>query len=295
MKITSYLCSISLLLSVLLSCSSDPPQKEHITVEQDDSGNSLNTNFDGKIFSIPSPILTMLLFKKVNPVFQSELLNPSSKVDSYQTEHKRALLLGVYGADLGYASIYKDKKSILDYLVVVEKLTNSLGLDASFNEQFINRYQKNTNNSDSMLHIVSDAFKNADLFLKNGQRKSVSALILAGGWTESMYFAAVLASKKPQSQELIERIGDQKQTLATLIALLEENNKASSNDELIRQYKELSIIFQAIEINYEYNKPEIDAEKKTTTLKHTVSFNINTETLEAITEKITEIRKHIIG
>lgn len=295
MKITHYLCGIGLLTGTLLSCSSDPPKKDHITVEQNESENSLTTNFDGKIFSIPSPILTMLLLKKVNPVFQSELLNPSSKVDRYQTEHKRALLLGVYGADLGYASIYKDKKNILDYLVVVEKLTNSLGLDASFDQRFIDRYQKNTNNSDSMLYIVSDAFKNADLFLKNGQRKSVSALILAGGWTESMHFATALAEKKPQNQELLERIGDQKQTLATLIALLEENNKASSNDELIRYYKELSVIFQAIKVNYEYNQPETDAEKKTTTLKHTVSFEINTETLKAITEKITAIRQHIIG
>lgn len=294
MKITHYLCSIGLLVCVLLSCSSDPPKKEHITVEQDDSGNSLNTNFDGKIFSIPSPILTMLLLKKVSPVFQSELLNPSSKVDSYQTEHKRALLLGVYGADLGYASIYKDKKNILNYLVVVEKLTNSLGIGASFDQQFIDRYQKNTNNSDSMLQIVSDAFKNADLFLKNGQRKSVSALILAGGWTESLHFATTLAEKN-QNQELLERIGDQKQTLSTLILLLEENNKASMNDELIQLYKELHKIFQEIEVNYEYNAPVTDAAKKVTELKHTVSTEISDKTLTEIRKKIAAIRQHIIS
>lgn len=294
MKIVNHLCSIGLIVCALYSCSSETKTKEHITVEQDDVSNSLTTNFDGKIFSIPSPILTMLLLKKVSPAFHPELLNPTSKVDSYQTEHKRALLLGVYGADLGYSSIYKDKKNIIDYLVTVEKLTNSLGLGASFDNQFIERYQKNTNNSDSMLYIVSDAFKNADLFLKNGQRKSVSALILAGGWTESMHFATTLAEKN-NNQELLERIGDQQQTLTTLIALLEENNKASVNDELIRLYKELSNVFKEIEILYTYNEPVTDAEKKTTTLKHTVSFEISAETLKAITEKITAIRQHIIG
>lgn len=294
MKITHHLFGIGLIVCALYSCSSETTRKEHITIEQDDVSNSLTTNFDGKIFSIPSPILTMLLLKKVSPAFHPELLNPTSKVDSYQTEHKRALLLGVYGADLGYSSIYKDKKNIIDYLVTVEKLTNSLGLGASFDNRFIERYQKNTNNSDSMLYIVSDAFKNADLFLKNGQRKSVSALILAGGWTESMHFATTLAEKN-NNQELLERIGDQQQTLTTLIALLEENNKASVNDELIRLYKELSNVFQEIEIMYTYNEPVTDAEKKTTTLKHTVSFEISTETLKAITEKITAIRQHIIG
>lgn len=279
---------------LLFSCSSaNNDEKEDITVEQADINSSLNTSFDGKIFSIPSPILTMLLLKKVNPVFRPELLNPTSRADDYQTEHKRALILGVYGADLGYASIYKDKVKIMDYLVTVEKLTNSLGLEASFDKSFIDRYHRNADNSDSMMHIVSDAFKNADLFLKNGNRKSVSALILAGGWTESMHFASILA-EKGENEELVERIGDQKQTLATLISLLEENNKKSANDELIRLFKDLNHVFRDIQMDYEYSEPETHPESKLTVLKHTISFDIQEKTINSIREKITTIRQYII-
>lgn len=294
MTLTNHFLSICILSGLLFSCSSgNNDNKEDITVEQDDISNSLNTNFDGKIFSIPSPILTMLLLKKVSPVFQPELLNPVSKADGYQTEHKRALMLGVYGADLGYASVYKDKTKIMDYLVTVEKLTNSLGLEASFDKIFIDRYQKNADNSDSMMHIVSDAFKNADLFLKNGNRKSVSALILAGGWIESMHFATTLIQKRKDT-ELLERIGEQKQTLSTLISLLEENNKQSTNDEIIRLFKELNKEFKNIEMNYEYSEPETHSDQKLTVLKHSVSFEIPEKTLDSIREKISTIRQHII-
>lgn len=291
MKLINYFLSACILSGALYSCSSGG-DKEDITVEQDEN-NSLNTNFDGKIFSIPSPILTMLLLKKVSPAFQPELLHSVSKADSYQTEQKRALMLGVYGADLGYASIYQDKIKIMDYLVTVEKITNSLGLEASFNKEFIERYQKNAENSDSMMHIISDAFRNVDLFLKNGNRKSVSALILAGGWIESMHFATTLAQKS-DNVELTERIAEQKQTLTTLISLLDERNKQGANDEIISLLKELNVEFEKIQVNYEYREPETDAKKKLTVLKHDVSFEVSKEVLSAISKKMNVIRQHII-
>lgn len=294
MKTARYLCTFSMVLGLMASCTTDKKEeKEQITVDQKDTNSSFNTKFDGKIFSIPSPILTMLLIKKIEPKFAVDLLNPVSKSDNYQTEHKRALMLGVYGSDLGYSSIYKDKRQIMDYIVTVEKLTKSLGLEASFDKSFVDRYQKYTDNSDSMMHIVSEAFKNADLFLKNDNRKSVSSLILAGGWVESIHFATSLLDKH-KNKELIQRIGDQKQTLSTLISLLEENNKGSENDKLIAMLKELKLVFDKIDINYTYAEPETFPERNLTVLKHTVAFEIDDDTLLLIKEQIAGIRKHII-
>lgn len=293
MKLTHCFGTLFIAVTLLSSCSSEVKEEiEEITVNQDDIGSSFNSNFDGKIFSIPSPILTMLLIKKVSPVFHPDLLHSTSGVDHYQTEYSRALTLGIYGADLGYVSIYKNKAKILDYLGAVEKLTGSLGLDASFSKSFVERYQKNADNSDSMINIVSDAFKNADLFLKNSDRKSVSALILTGGWIESMHFAASLMEKQ-KSSELLERIGEQKQTLITLISLLEEYNKQSANNELIDLFKELNLLFKDIEVNYEYEVPETKTEQNLTVLKHSVSYKIEEKILQAIKEKIRIIRQQI--
>lgn len=293
MKLTRCFGTFCIVVTLLSSCASEVKEEtEEITVNQNDIENSFNSNFDGKIFSIPSPILTMLLIKKVSPVFHSDLLHSISSIDHYQTEYSRALTLGVYGADLGYVSIYKDKTKIMDYLGTVEKLTGSLGLDASFDKSFVERYQKNADNSDSMINIVSDAFKNADLFLKNGNRKSVSALILTGGWVESMHFATSLVGKQ-KSNELLERIGEQKQTLSTLISLLEEYNKQSANNELIGLFKELNVLFKDVEVNYDYEEPETNAEEKLTVLKHSVSYKMEEKTLKSIREKIRVIRQHI--
>lgn len=294
MRIAGYF-TIGLLALTAVSCSSsETEEKETVNEDYIDPSSSLNTNFDGKIFSIPSPVLTALLIKKSSSTFYGDMMNPISNVDKYNTEYSRALNLGIYGADLGYASLYDQKSSTLNYLSTVEKLTNALGLEAAFDKNFLKRYEDNISNQDSMMIVVSDAFKKADLFLKNGNRKATSSLILTGGWIESMHFACQLSLKK-RNEDIVARIGEQKQTLTTIIEILKEYNKMGNNDKLITQMEDLLVSFEAIKMTYEFVEPETNASSKTTTLKHTISFEVSDATLQEITSKLTAIRNSIIA
>ena len=259
-----------------------------------DPSSSLNTTLDGKFFSIPSPVLTALLIKKTSPTFYAEFLNPIENIDKYNSESIRALNLGIYGADLGYASLYNQKSQILNYLSNVEKLTNILGLESAFDKSFVDRYNSNVNNEDSLVVIISQAFMKGDIYLKNGNRKAVSILILTGGWIESMHLATQISNKN-KNAELISRIGEQKQTLVTIIDVLKEYNKMNTNDKLIAQFEDLLTSFEKVKINYTYAEPVADEKSKTTTLKHTVSYEISGDLLKEVTTKLSQIRTSIIS
>lgn len=288
---TGFLC---LSLIFVTSCGGTKDEdKETIDKEVLDPNTALNTNFDGKIFSIPSPVQTALLIKQANLPFNQELLNPISNSSKYSTEYKQALNLGIYGTDLGYSSLYEQKNITLKYLSVVEKLTSELGLEGAFDKTFMSRFESNSSNQDSMMVIVADAFRKADNFLKNSNRKPTSSLILTGGWIESLYFACELNKQKP-NQKIIERIGEQQQTLNTIIEILKEYNKGGSNDELISDLDDLKFYFDKVSIDYEFVEPKTDAKTKTTTLQHNITVKINTDILNQITMKVKSIRDNII-
>ncbi|TNF46165.1 MAG: hypothetical protein EP305_11975 [Bacteroidetes bacterium] len=268
--------------------------KESIDEELIDPNSSLNTNFDGKIFSIPSPVQTALLIKSTNLPFDNNLLNPVQNASDYTTEFKQALNLGIYGTDLGYAALYEQKAVSLNYLSVIEKLTGQLGLEGAFDKSFMSRFEKNSGNEDSVMIIVSDAFRKADNYLKSSNRKSTSALILTGGWIESLHYACELNKMKPNAK-IKERIGEQKQTLYTIIEILEEYNKGGSNDELIADLNDLRFYFDKVNIDYEFVEPKTDAKNKTTTLQHNISIKIDTDILNQITLKVEDIRDNIIN
>ena len=276
------------------SCTStEEDEKESVDQEVIDPNSSLNTNFDGKIFSIPSPVQTALLIKELNLPFNQDLLNPIENASNYTSEQKQALNLGIYGTDLGYASLYEQKAISLKYLSVIEKLTAQLGLEGAFDKTFMSRFEKNSDNQDSIMVIVSDAFRKADNFLKSSNRKATSALILTGGWIESLHFACEL-NKVKSNKKIIERIGEQQQTLYTIIEILEEYNKSGSNDELIRDMKDLRLYFDKVSIDYQFVQPKTNAKEKTTTLQHNISYKIDTDVLNQITLKVQSIREKIL-
>lgn len=285
--------SILLCGAILASCAGDPENQDTIDEDVLDPNSSLNTVFDGKIFSIPSPVQTAYLIKSLNLPFDASLLNDDQLVSSYVTDHKQALNLGIYGTDLGYSTLYDQKSTTMRYLRCVEKLTSDLGLDAAFDTSFLKRFEQNNGNEDSMILLMSDAFRKADNFLKHANRKSTAALILTGGWIESIYFACKLNAKKA-SPDIQRRIGEQKQSLNSIIDILNEYNKGGSNDGLIAELQDLKVTFDKIEMVYEYAAPETDKDKHLTTFHHSLEIKIDAVILEEIQQKIEAIRTNII-
>ena len=282
-----------ILATTIVSCGSEEEPKKEVDKDILDENSSFSTVFDGKIFSIPSPVQTAYLIKQLDLPFDETLLNKNSNVSKYIKEYNQALNLGIYGTDLGYASMYEQKDITMKNLSSVEKLTSELGLDIAFDNAFLKRFEKNNGNKDSMLVIMSDAYRKSDNFLKQSNRKATSALILTGGWIESIYFATKLNRQK-QNTDVEKRIGEQKQSLNSIIDILTEYNENNQNDLLIAEMKDLKVSFDKIEMNYQYSAPETDKDKKITTFTHTLEIKFDAKILGEIESKIEAIRTNII-
>ena len=249
---------------------------------------------DGKVFSIPSPIQTAMLIKNAGTNYNKDILNEPSRATNYSTNFKKAINLGVYGADLGYVTMYDQTQDAISYLTAVKSLGDNLGVSSAFDLELVERFEKNIGNQDSLLVLVSDAYKSSDRYLKNNQQNDVGGLILAGGWVESLYFATNTA-EATGNKEVIKRIGEQKTTLYNLIKLLTPYYSKPEFTSLIDNLMELNEIYEKVESTYTFIKPTVDAAKKTTTINSTTEVNITKEQLKAITEKVMKIRIDIIS
>ena len=153
--------------------------------KEDKDANLLKIN--GKVFSVPSPIQTAFLLKHSGAAYSSEMLSPTSNAYNLSTSARKALNLGVYGADMGYATIYDQTQDAISYMAITKRLSAELGMTNIFDETMIKRFEANLGNQDSLLALVSDAFKSADSYLKTNEQNDLSVLILAGGWIETLH------------------------------------------------------------------------------------------------------------
>lgn len=247
----------------------------------------------GEIFSIPSPVEFSLLLKKSGAKYNASILNKENKIDQYTTKYAWALNLGVYGADLGYTSIYDHSDDAMKYMKNVNKLLDKLELMAAFNKATLDRIKKNIDNKDSLLQLVSSTYRDCDHYLKNNKKEDVGALIITGGWLESMYLAINTAGAKPHP-DVIKRIAEQKLSIDNLINMV---SKHTSDDDMIMLYNKLNEIkeqYDKVTFKYTFVEPVTDNANKINTIKSKTEPQMSDEVYKVISEKITSLRNHIV-
>jgi hypothetical protein len=261
-----------------------------------DDLDSLAANEDGAAkpaaedANIPSPVQMALSILNAKAPFNSELLNPANKADGYSTSFQQALNLGIYQADLGYLIANHQTQEALTYFGAVKKLGDKLQIFGAFEDQMMERAEKNLDSRDSLFAILSDAFKNADVYLNENAMMASADLIVAGGWLESTYLVTQIL-KTYDSGPLRKRIGDDKLILPQLLASLEQHKDSKDHMALATQLRELNTIYDQIKIKHDDKASETDEANKVVKIKSNTKVRYTRETLAQITEKVAAIRK----
>ncbi|MCB0794416.1 MAG: hypothetical protein KDB88_06735 [Flavobacteriales bacterium] len=224
-------------MALFSACGDGSTSQDTLQVDDrsDTTAASVRMKKTRKIFyNIPSPMETAALLKKAGAEYDKDLLNDVMNVDKYTAASKQALNLGIYGADLSYASINDQTQESMFYTSCAKKLADKLGVSGAFNDTTIERMEKNMNNRDSLLNIISETYWSVDAYLKENDRDNISALMIAGGWVEGLYIATHVAAAK-DTPELRQRIAEQKFSLGDLRSLLDSYE---SQDQALSTAKE---------------------------------------------------------
>jgi hypothetical protein len=207
------------------------------------------------------------------------LLSPGSANQLVNTQDK-AFGLGFYGVDMAYTAINNQTQASISYLKVSKELSQQLGLESVYeSNRYLQKFQDNMNNMDTLEALIRDLFAETDAFLKDNNKLDVTLLTFAGGWTESVYIAATYA-KSTKNQAIIEVIGDQLISLDPLIRLLEENQTNFDNKALIKQLTETKKILESGIV-----KAETETEP--------MIFQLTDAQLDELLKKLKEIRSKV--
>ncbi|PCH65683.1 MAG: hypothetical protein COC01_09410 [Bacteroidetes bacterium] len=290
----SSLAFITVISFAIASCTGGEESKETAEDFKIDSAAASALQVGNVVFCIPSPIQTAVLIKDVGANYSKEMLNSTKNINSYSTNYLKSLNLGIYGADLGYSTIYEQPQDGIKYLKAVEGLADDIGVSGAFSIETMKRITDNLGNQDSLLTMVADCYRSANAFLQNNDRDDACSLILAGGWIESLYFVTQIAGSMT-NQEIINRIGEQKSTLNNLIKLIEPHYNQPEFRELLDQLIDLAYEFDEVEVKYTFVQPTVDVDKQLSIINSTSEVIITAEQIKNISEKIKLIREQIVG
>lgn len=291
-----------ILALVVWSCSGDKRTREQVFL---DSLESMAANAPliseevimDIIQQIPSPLEISFLLKDAGTRYEYGMLNPPENSSRYTSNFAKALNLGIYGTDLGYANIYEQNQDALRFMSAVRSLADELSIGQFFDFKTISRLAANSRNLDSLLMITTQNFNTINTYLQENQRPNLSILLLTGGWLEALNITCQVAKANPSNQALIEKIGEQKIILDNIKLLLGFYTRDPYISDLHRDIMKLDEVFSQIEIIYTYAEPTFLEVNGMLVVQDnsTTTINITAEDVNKIRERITEIRKKIIG
>lgn len=250
----------------------------------------------GIIKSIPSPLETSDLIKKMGIPFSERILHSPDKKSKYTTSDKQALNLGIYGADLGYTNIYGEKSTSFKYLKAVRQLAADLKIGQFFDKKTITRMRENENNMDSLVYISQRGFEQMSNYLEKQNRANVGAQLLIGGWIEGVYLVSSVYKTDP-NDKLMETIGEQKVAMNEIMIIIDAFRKERNFRSIIKGFDELKTVYDEVEIEYIQENTEIEvAPGVMKKIEGEKSFvKITPQQIERITQTLESLREDIIN
>jgi len=222
----------------------------------------------------PSQLKVARLFKNAGLKYQAtELVSPES-VSKLVTKEEKALAMGIYGVDMVYSSMNNQTQSAMTNLKVSRDLAKDLGLEAVYStNDYVRKFESNLNNQDSLEVIIRDLFAETDAFLKDNNQLDITLFTFAGGWTESVYLAAVYA-RITKNKGIVQLIGDQLVSLDPLIELLKETKSDMDKRPLISELETIRKTIRSAIVKEETDTEPMIIEMDETKIKELIS-NLN--------------------
>ena len=253
------LYTVLFLFSAVLFFSCGGEKSEDIISEEERSRPGIQEskfNAQNVFNTLPDRKLVMKLIEENRIEYNPDLLNDPTRVNKYALELTKAVNLGIYGADLSIASSFDQTQESMVFLKCVNVLAGYLGVNSAFDQRMFERIDANENNKDSILEIVTGAFKKVDEILKYNNRPATSAVILSGCWIEGLYVSCQMAEELG-TESIIKAIVEQKESLRNLIVMLEAVTLEENAQFILKDLKELYDVYNVAEATTTYDKKVI--------------------------------------
>lgn len=199
------------------------------------------------IYPMPTAFEVTNMINDIEASYILGLTNETGSVDKYFTNKDQAINLGVFSADLSYASTYNMKQEVMNYMEASETLVLELGITGAFSIDFIDDVEDNIDNKDVLVELITGSFYDTYEYLVKNNKEDLSLLVLAGTWVEALYISCNISETIYHNPELVKVILHQKSSLGELIDLLNPYKDHENIQPVLANLKPIKDVYDSID------------------------------------------------
>jgi hypothetical protein len=212
-------------VTVLGSCQNRGVKKAEKKTEEEQR-EIMDNQIEANVYPLPTSAEVIKMLTELEVGYMIGISNPVENTKKYFSSQTRAINLGVFGADLSYATLYNIQQEVINYLTAIRSLANELNLSKIYNEQLYDSIKINVDNKDALVRILTDAFNETYGYLTDNDQQPLALLVVGGAWVEGMYLTTHVSEAAYQVAGISKVLLEQKKSFELYL----EITKPYAND-----------------------------------------------------------------
>lgn len=244
----SFLALFVMAVLFLASCKGGNKSAEQDQLAADSLNKELlASDIQEVLYPLPGPFEMTKMLNDIGVTYSSKTLNSASKVEKYITEQSKAVNLGIYGADLAYASTYQQQQDIQNYLNAIKTLADQLGVTYDFDKLLSDEYKAKLENKDSLTSVVTNTIYDTYQYLDQKSNPDLAVNMVAGMWVELMHIATNISENSYNFTGIVDIISEQKTSYEKVMSLLTERNADPAIKDLETKLQVLKPVYDKVD------------------------------------------------
>lgn len=148
---------------------------------------TLKQEIEKNVYPLPTSADVIKMLTDLEVGYIVGISNSASNAKKYATSASKAINLGIYGADLSYATLYNMQQQVTDYLDAIRVLATDLNMGRIYDAALYDSIKVHFDDRNILVKLLTDAFNDTYKYLSENDQQALALLVVGGAWVEGMY------------------------------------------------------------------------------------------------------------
>jgi hypothetical protein len=243
----------------LTSCKNSSSKKQKVQLEKEEV-NTIRKEIEKNVYPLPTSVEVIRMLTDLEVGYIIGISNPTDNAKKYYTSAKRSINLGVYGADLSYATLYNMQQEVMDYMNTIRSVANDLNMSGIYNEPLYDSIKKNFDSRNRLVKILTDAFNDTYAYMSESEQQPLALLVVGGAWVEGMYLTTHVSEAAYNVAGISKVLIEQKKSFDLFIDITKPYMDNPSVSDFVKTLNPIATVYKGLSTSLtEQNIKDISA------------------------------------
>jgi hypothetical protein len=219
------------------------PGEKDLEIEQ---VQMLEEEIEKNVYPLPTSAEVIKMLSELEVGYIMGIANPVANARKYLTSSGKAINMGVFGADLSYATLYNMQQEVLNYLDAIRSLANELNMSQIYDENLYDRIRQNQDKKEELVTILTEAFDKTYAYLSQNDQQGLALLVVGGAWVEGMYLTTHVSEAAYQVAGISKVLIEQKESFDLFLEITQPYMDDPNVKEFVDKLEPIKKVYEGL-------------------------------------------------